>query len=313
MVFCALIFSSASALAESVNKSLDVSKNSLIEIKHVNGQAKIVGWDKSQVKVEGELGERTEEFRFERDGKSVIVEIKVKQSSGWGWGNKGDSGDDLTIYVPHESQISYYAPNAELVIEDVYGGSDIDMINGELKAKNLKGRIRLKTVNGDIRGEKLAGDLTVDAVNGDIKIEHTLGQEVNANTVNGDIEIESVAMDVRAETVNGNIEFTLGDVTDVKTSTVNGSMEMDMNLVDGGTLRASSVGGELRFGFQKGVQAKFDIEAHAGGSIINRITNESANKAKYGPRKWLEFSTGEPTARVDLSTVHGRIEVRNRN
>lgn len=311
---CALAFSSLEALAETVNKTLDVSKESLIEIKHVNGRAKIIGWDNNQVKVEGELGDRTQEFRFERNGKSVIIEIEVeKNSKGWGWGNNGGSGDDLTIYVPHQSQVDYHSPNAELSIEDVYGGSDIDMINGELRANNLKGRIRLKTVNGDIRGNNLAGELSLDAVNGDIKVEQTLGKDIRVNTVNGDIEVTSTAMEVRAETVNGDIEFTLGDVTEVKTSTVNGSIEMDMNLVDGGTLRASSVGGGLRFGFQSDIQAKFDIEAHAGGSIKNKLTDQSASKAKYGPRKWLKFSTGEPTAWVDLSTVHGRIEVKARN
>lgn len=314
VLFCTLVLTSLSALAESVNKTLEVSKESLIEIKHVNGRAKVIGWDKNQVKVEGELGDRTEEFRFERDGKSVIVEIEIEQNNnGWGWNNSGGSGDDLTIYVPHQSQVDYHSPNAELSIEGVYGGSDIEMINGELRASDLKGRIRLQTVNGDIRGNKLAGELTLDAVNGDIKVEHTQGEDIRVNTVNGDIDVTSMAMEVSAETVNGDIQFTLGDVTEVKSSTVNGSIEMDMNLVDGGTLRASSVGGGLRFGFQSGIQAKFDIEAHAGGSIKNRLSDKSASKAKYGPRKWLEFSTGEPTAWVDLSTVHGRIEVKARN
>jgi len=314
ILFCTLLFSSLSVMAEQVNKSLDVSQNSLIEIKHVNGKAKVIGWDKNQVKVEGELGDKTKKFRFERDGKSVIIEVKVENSNnGWGWDHDGGSGDDLTIYVPHQSQVDYHSPNAELSIKDVYGGSDIEMINGDLRASNLKGRIRLKTVNGDIRGQKLAGELTLDAVNGDIKVDQTLGENIRVNTVNGDIEVKSTAKEVSADTVNGDIEFTLGNVSEVKTSTVNGSIEMDMNLVDGGTLRASSVGGDLRFGFQKGVQAKFDIEAHAGGSIKNRLTEKSPEKAKYGPRKWLEFSTGEPTSRVDLSTVHGRIEVKTRN
>lgn len=313
-IFFMLMFNAINAFAESVNKTIDVSENSLIEIKHVNGEMKVVGWDKNQVKVEGELGERTDEFRFERDGKSVIIEIKIKKSDhSWGWGNKSGKGDDLTVYVPNKSQVDYHSPNADLSIDDVSGGSNIDMINGDLRANNLKGRIRLKTVNGDIRGLNLAGELSLDAVNGDIKAEHSAGSSIRANTVNGDIEVRSAAKEVNADTVNGDIDFTLGDVTEIKTSTVNGDIEMDMNLVDGGTLRASSVGGSLRFGFQKGVQAKFDIEAHAGGTIKNRLTSKEYSKTKYGPRRWLEFSMGEPTAWVDLSTVHGRIEVKSRN
>ncbi|MFT6267347.1 MAG: DUF4097 and DUF4098 domain-containing protein YvlB [Alphaproteobacteria bacterium] len=299
---------------EVVNKTLDVSSDSLIEIKHVSGEAKVIGWDKSEVKVEGELGDKTESFRFERDGKSVIIEVIVeKHGNSWGWNNHGGTGDDLVIHVPHNSRIDYHSPNADMSIEDIFGGSDIDMINGDLTANNLTGRISLQTVNGDIRGTKLAGELTLDAVNGDIKVDHIKGDVIRANTVNGDVKVNSSAKEVRAETVNGDIEFTLGDVNSIKTNTVNGSIEMDMNLIDGGTVRASSVGGDIRFGFQEGVQAKFDLEAHAGGSIKNRITSEEASSAKYGLRKWLEFSTGNPAVKVEASTVNGRIEVKTRN
>lgn len=316
VVFCAFSFvANVPAFAnEKVNKILEVSSDSLIEIKHVSGQAKIIGWDKNQIKVEGELGDKTKEFRFERDGKSVIIEIEVeKRKDGWGWGNDSDSGDDLLIHVPKNSRVDYHSPNADLSIENVFGGSDIDMINGDLNATQLTGRIRLKTVNGDIRGRQLAGELTLDAVNGDIRAEHVKGDEVSVNSVNGDINVRSSAKEVRAETVNGDIEIILGDVIEVETNTVNGNIDMEMNLVDGGTVKGSSVSGGIKLAFQEGVQAKFDLEAHADGNIRNRITNQKASKAKHGSRKWLEFSTGEPSAWVDVSTVNGRIEVSSRD
>jgi DUF4097 and DUF4098 domain-containing protein YvlB len=315
-IFSALFLVSSSNIYanEVVNKTLDASSDSLIEIKHVSGNAKIIGWDKNQVKVEGELGDKTKTFRFEREGRSVIIEVEVENTSSvWGWRNDHSTGDDLVIHVPHNSRIDYHSPNADLSIEDIFGGSDIDMINGELKAQNLSGRISLKTVNGDIRGRNLMGELTLDGVNGDINAEHVKGDVIRANTVNGDIKVSTSAKEIRAETVNGDIEFTLGDVNEIKTNTVNGSIEMDMNLMDGGTVKSSSVSGDIRFGFQKDVQAKFDLEAHSGGSIKNRISKDVPIKAKYGPREWLEFSTGEPTARVDASTVNGSIEVKQRN
>ncbi|MFT4653079.1 MAG: DUF4097 and DUF4098 domain-containing protein YvlB [Patiriisocius sp.] len=308
-----LAFSTIAFANELVNKTLDVSRDSLIEIKHVSGKAKIIGWDKNKVKVEGELGDKTQTFRFERDGKSVIIEVDVeKHGNGWGWNNNSGTGDDLVIHVPNNSRIDYHSPNADMSIEGIFGGADIDMINGNLNANNLTGKISLKTVNGDIRGTKLAGELTLDAVNGDINSDHIKGDTIKVNTVNGDIKVNSVAKDVRAETVNGDIEFTLGDVREIKTNTVNGSIEMELNLIDGATVRASSVAGGIKLAFQEGVQAKFDLETHAGGNIKNRITGEQASKAKYGQRQWLEFSTGEPTAWVDASTVTGRIEVKLR-
>jgi len=306
-----LLFISTHIFAgEKINKSLDVDANSLVEIIHVKGDAKIIGWDKNTVKVEGELGDNTEAFRFERDGKSVVFEVEVKQSgSKWGWSNEEGKEDALTIHVPFNSRVNYRSPNAELDIEMIYGGVNIEMINGDLQASDLKGRMSLKTVNGDIKASKLSGELSIDAVNGDIEANHISGNDLSVNTVNGDVEIDSKAQDVFAETVNGDIEITLDKVLDVKTNTVNGDIDMSMTLIDGGSVKASSVGGDIEFEFQKDIQAKFNIEAHAGGSIQNKINQAKANKAKYGPRIWLEFSSGKPTATVNISTVHGSIEL----
>lgn len=306
-----LLLSSINPLlaTEAVDETLVVESDSLIEMKNVSGQVSIIGWDKNTVNIAGELGENTESFRFERIGKTVIIEVKVKNSDkGWSWNNNGN-GDTLMVYVPHNSRFDYYSPNTDLSINDVYGGAEINMVNGDLRAENLRGSVSLQTVNGDINATQISGEFTLDAVNGDIKASQVKGNTVTANTVNGDMSISSVASQVHAETVNGEIEFMLQSVSQIKTNTVNGSIEMTMNLTDGGTVKASSVSGDIKFAFQKGVQAKFDLEAHAGGTIRNRLTSEKPNKAKYGPRRWLEFSTGQPTAWVDVSTVSGRIEV----
>jgi DUF4097 and DUF4098 domain-containing protein YvlB len=311
-----LFMFSIQAFAEEqmVDEIMDVDQYSLIEIKHVHGEMKIVGWDKNQVKVVGRLGERTEEFIFERKGKSVVIEVEVENGSkNWNWPKNNDSKDDLIVHVPMESTIDYHAPNADLNIDDVLGGVDIDMINGDLRANNLAGKIRLKTVNGDINANELNGVLTVDTVNGDVRAEHLSGEIVRAGTVNGDVKVRSMASDVQAETVNGDIQFILQDVIDVNTSTVNGEIDMEMNLLDGAVVRASTVGGRVTLAFQDDVQAKFSLEAHAGGSIVNRINDIKPNKAKYGPRRWLDFSNGNPTARVDASTVNGRITVKTRS
>jgi len=297
---------------DTVDKVLDADPSGFVEIKHVSGEAKIVGWDKAQVKIEGLLGERTEKFTFERDGKSILIEIEVKNSKGWWSKNDSGKGDDLKIYVPKGSRVGYNAPNAQVRIEGVYGGTDIEVVNGSLRAKDLRGRIRLSSVNGDIRGTDLAGEVALDSVNGDIKANQIEGEEIVANTVNGEIEVTSTASEVKAETVNGDIEFMLERVEELNTNTVNGSINMRMNLAEGGKVRASSVGGSISLEFQENVQARFNIESHAGGSIKNRITEQKVKKPKYGPSSSLDFTTGNANATVDASTVNGSIEVSTR-
>jgi len=57
------------------------------------------------------------------------------------------------------------------------------------------------------------------------------------------------------------------------------------------------------------VSARFDLQGHAGGRIVNKISDAKEQRAKYGPRRWLEFSHNGGNGRVDVSTVSGRIKV----
>jgi uncharacterized protein YdeI (BOF family) len=105
LIFAGLLCLSWTALAdENINRSLDVSKAPYVQIEHVNGSAKVIAWDKSEVKVTGTLGDRTEKFIFEKDDNEVLIKVKVKNNHGWK--NRGaDNGDDLEIFVPRQSKV----------------------------------------------------------------------------------------------------------------------------------------------------------------------------------------------------------------
>ncbi|WP_026376673.1 DUF4097 family beta strand repeat-containing protein [Aestuariibacter salexigens] len=293
---------------EKVDQTLSAPADGYVEIEHMNGRATIKGWDQDEVRVRGELGDRTEEFTFESDGNRTIIKVEVKRSSGWGgWNN--DDGDRLEIYVPENSRIDYTSTNADVDVTGVYGGLDIDVVNGDMEIDDVAGRIRLESVNGDIEAKRLRGDLKAETVNGDIRAEQTESEELIFESVNGDIRVISDSRDIKAETVNGDVELTLDQVEDLNMTTVNGSLEATMNLLSGADVRATSVGGSISLYFQKDVSARFDIQAHAGGRINNDLTSDQVQKAKYGPSRWLEFSVNGGDGMVEISTVSGRVKV----
>ncbi|MBF7074139.1 DUF4097 family beta strand repeat protein [Glaciecola sp. MH2013] len=308
-----LSVSSTALLAkQSVDEQMSADPKGSVEIEHVNGTAVITGWDKEQVSVKGELGDNTEDFRFERNGSSIQIIVETKKKNSWGnWGK--DDGDTLTIFVPRGSRVSYTSVNAEIAMSNILGGTDIEVVNGDIDVKDLFQKIRLESVNGDIKANNLDGDLAIETVNGDINATQLSKQpksdELALSTVNGDISIESNSSEVSAETVNGSIELVLQEVDEVELNTVNGSVDVEMILAKDASVDVTSVGGSIDLSFQKGVGARFDIEAHAGGSIKNTISDDKQQKAKYGPRRWLEFSTQNPTASVDVSTVNGRVKL----
>ena len=306
---------SASMLAiagERVDKTIDADSDGYVKIEHVNGRAKIKGWDRSEVKVVGELGDRTEEFIFRRKGDEVIIEVEVEGHRG-GWGKwKNEDGDDLEIYVPVDSRVKYTSTNAEVEISNVKGGADVETVNGDIDAEDLAGRIRIEAVNGDIDGQKLLGNVNLTTVNGDITDISKSSSDAMYNSVNGDIKVSSLSTEFNAETVNGDMQLTLGDIEELSLSTVNGSIEASMNLLANGDVRANSVGGSIELNFQSDVSARFDIQGHAGGRISNNLSDDRVQKAKYGPSRWLEFSINGGDARVDVSTVSGRVRLNKR-
>jgi DUF4097 and DUF4098 domain-containing protein YvlB len=305
----ALLMVSISVQAkQTVNETLDADPQGVVRVEHVSGKAKIIGWENSQVKVEGELGENTKEFIFERNGNSVDIIVEVEQESWWGnSGSKGDNNDNLTIYVPMGSRVKYESVNADVNIEQILGGVDAEVVNGDITAKNLQSAVKLESVNGDITAQDLTGTLTIESVNGDISATGAIGETIYASAVNGDISVVSSAKEVRGETVNGDIELNMKEVSYVTTETVNGSIEMTMRLAPSAVVKASSVGGSIELALPSDASARFEVETFAGGRIRNRFTDHKAKKDEYGPGSRLNISTPNPTATVEIDTVSGTI------
>ncbi|MEH6711144.1 MAG: DUF4097 family beta strand repeat-containing protein [Paraglaciecola polaris] len=292
---------------EQVDQTVAANAKGYVEIEHVNGRAEIIGWDKPQVQVKGTLGERTERFIFERRGNEVIIKVKVKNGQRGGWGHKDE--DELVIYVPNQSRLSYTAVNADVSLSNITGGVSVETVNGDIKAKQLAGRLRLESVNGDINADDLQGDVTIETVNGDIRSRSSKGREDKYETVNGDVNVESSSQEVRAATVNGDVKLIMQTVEYAKLETVNGELNVDLTLAKGGEVTATTVGGEIALRFTQEVSALFDIRAHAGGKIVNRLTNDKVQKDKYGPSSWLSTSTGQGQGKVSVSTVNGRVSI----
>jgi hypothetical protein len=62
--------------------------------------------------------------------------------------------------------------------------------------------------------------------------------------------------------------------------------------------------------FQKDIAADFRLRANAGGNLVNKLTNDEAEEAKYGPSAKLYFQTGNANSSVSVSTVSGNVLVK---
>jgi DUF4097 and DUF4098 domain-containing protein YvlB len=309
LIFAGFLCLSYEVLAkEKIERSFEVSKNPYIQIEHINGSARVIAWDKLEVKVTGTLGDKTERFIFEKDDNEVHITVKVKNNSNLG----SYKGDDLEIFVPRQSKVYYSAVNADVELVQVRGGAKVETVNGSIDVKKLAGRIRLESVNGRITTESLEGDVKIETINGSISSRSSKGKEDSYSSVNGNIEIISESGDINVETVNGDVELKLGKVNQLNIDTVNGSINARLELEDDGEIDASSVGGAVHLYLQSDVSARFDVEGYAGGRISNNLSDDKTQNSKSGPNRWLKFSLNGGSAKVNVSTVSGEVKLNNK-
>ncbi len=118
------------------------------------------------------------------------------------------------------------------------------------------------------------------------------------------------ANEVFVNNISGKTELELAKVDEFKLSTVSGDSEVSLFLQTNGVVKASSVSGTVELDFQQAIEADFRLKANAGGDLINKLTKQKAQKAKYGPSSKLYFQTGNANGSVRVSTVSGDVIVK---
>ncbi|MGJ8482541.1 DUF4097 family beta strand repeat-containing protein [Pseudoalteromonas sp. SYSU M81236] len=292
---------------QTINEQIDVPVNKRIFIENQRGDVRIEGWDKPQLKIEGELDDKAEGYRLEVEGSRVEFIVKMPRNlRGW---NNGD-GSRLTIYMPKSSELEFAGVNVTVSAKELEAGAEIDTVNGDITVQKISGNMSFETVNGDVNAHDLNGDIRFETVNGEINDKNSQGS-LRFTAVNGDIKSKTKAQDVRLENVNGDIDFAFDAIKKLRINTVNGEAEVHINkLLADANIRFESVSGDAEFYFPADVSAKFEIEAHANGKIVNELSDDRATKAKYGPSSDLEFSINGGDADIEMDTISGRIELR---
>lgn len=279
----------APAFAETVDKTLNAAADGHITVSIVSGSIEVTGWNENTVQVSGTVGEDAEEFIFERDGKDVLIKVKVPDRS---WGRKNIDAN-LTISVPRGSSL------------------DIGTVSSDIDVEGIEGEQELQSVSGDITTEAFARDIQAETVSGDVEIEAKGGKvegEWELSTVSGDITAIGLSGDIEAEVVSGDIEVVGGAFDRGQMETVSGDINFSGTLRDAGKLGIESVNGSVDVEFIGPLSARFDVETF-NGRIRNCFGPKPERTSKYAPGLELEFTEGSGTGRVSISTLNGNLDI----
>lgn len=277
---------SATAFADrQVDRSIDAAPDSYIEIYNTSGDIEVIGWSQNRVQVKGTLDDRVEELIFERDGKDIVIKVKVPNR------HHGNVDADLVISVPEKSSI------------------EVSAVSADIQVSGVLGKQSLESVSGDVETTAAGKDIEAGSVSGDVEITgNGKPADIEAATVSGDVLLTNLGGRIDAESVSGNVEIIGGAFDDVHLESVNGDLEFRAELKEGGDLSMESVNGTIDIVFTKDVSARFDIETF-NGSIRNCFGPKPERTSRYSPGLELSFTTGDGDSHVGIETLNGSVNI----
>ena len=245
-----------------------------------SGDVRIVGWEKSEVKVEAD----------DDIGKFVMVDgdtIRI------GANEDGrivrNITADMTVHVPAGSSVNAITVSGELTLTKASGRFKVKTISGDVSVQTCSGHLILNSTSGDIRLENLNDDLSFVGVSGDVVGSNIKGRLLEGKTVSGSITLKNIdASQVRLKTVSGEVTVTGKFAADgsVKVKTLSGDVDIRMPADAGFDVSARSRSGS--------VSSDFDM----------KISESSGSR--------LEAKAGPGGTQIDIGSFSGDIRIRKK-
>ena len=223
---------------EEFHQTYPLNQQGRVHLENVNGNVRIVTWDREEIKVDAikraKTQEHLDEVKIDVDAKTDRIRIKTKHPDSKTRRNKNNSTSvDYTLTVPRQSHLDKISTvNGGVEIEKVGGDVEASSVNGNVTATGLSGETQLSTVNGSVKGTfaGLKKRVSLNSVNGSVTIAlpPDANADISADTVHGGISSEFSLKAKKNFPIGQDLRGKLGEGGPaVKISTVNGGIHLD--------------------------------------------------------------------------------------
>ncbi len=279
----ALVAANVVLADEKVDKTLSVNPLGTIRIHNPRGDIEVTGWDRDEVRVEGELDDLAKNLVFRVDGDVAIIRVELpRKNANWG------DGSELDIRVPQSARVLVDGLSSDIDVSGVQGEMAIRSVSGDVDVDGIESRTRIKTVSGDVDVSDGAGPLGV-------------------TTTSGDVDIDVHATRVVVDSITGDVDLKLERFDRLIATSKNGALHLSGELNAGGQLVANTTNADIDVELRSPVNARIQAVAMGGGSIDNDLTDDKPRKGDG--RRVLTTVAGDGSGAVKLTTVNGAIEI----
>ncbi len=288
-VFSAAILACSLATAAKastdVNETRQVSPDARIQVDNMAGTIRVTGWDKPEVEITGELGDRVDELEISEVSGGLRIRVHNQDNL------RRIDESHLSLQVPAGAILELESISADMRVE----GLD----NGSIVASSVSGEIEITANTGHLEAESVSGDVIFSGRTPRVTVE----------TVSGEIDVKGVTGEVRVTTVSGDLVLQGGEISSGRFETVSGDLEADLQVADGGRLSADSMSGDVTILLPASQQAEFSAQTYSGDirSDFGTVSRESG-----GPGRNLQFTEGNNGAVIRIESFSGDARLRKR-
>ncbi len=282
-----------SALADTpIDLRQAASARTHLEISNVKGAVSVIGWDRPELQVKGQLGEGALPLAITGTAPSLSLKVEPVGRGSWlDWSRDKTMGPTtLIVHLPRSASVDVRVVSATLSIDGIDGGA-----------------IAVKTVSGKTRINARTPLLKVDSVSGGIELAGH-AQDADLQTVSGDILAPVLGDKARLQTVSGEIQATGGPWRRFSLSTVSGDVRLKGALAEGGNLGIDSMSGDVQLQLPPDTSASLRASTFSGDL---RSDFGKPAQADHGPGSTLETRIGGGAGNIAIETFSGDVRIRN--
>lgn len=269
--------------------TVDVVPLGEIEIVLAEGRLRVVGIDRSELRIEGRCGRDLDGLFLERVGRYSRLEARAPAgppplAPG---AAPAELACELEVEVPAGTDLRLRTMAAAVRLEQIEGRTNVETIAGAVRISGAPRSIEVSTITGPVTLDARTPEATVRGVSGPV-------------VVDGEIEV------LRAETVDG--ELRAGALVGVEgfLSTVTGSLHFTGRLASTARLRARVSSGTLRLALEPDSPASLALETVSGTLFDRRSAGPAAGSATLGAATLGDATLGDDAGGRHRLSLPGR-------
>lgn len=281
-------------------KSMVVDPNVAIKLCVSEGNLKVNGWRRNEVRVFVKNGRK---FRFK-----ALEKSSESGKVNWLWvGNVVEGRPAPSAECLAGERIEIDAPlGANLDISGRSAPTSIDSVK-KVKVKIEEGAVMLRNISGGINAYSAQGNVIVENSSGSIGLESTTGNIVAVEVTSGQIG------DLfRARTNSGQISLRKVEHRQIDASSISGSLVFEGKFLSGGIYNFRTSVGSIRLAIP-GSSSCTVTATYADGDFVSEIPYKILTQNITPQAKILVASIGSGDANVHLRASSGRITIKKQS